>query len=1054
MNIIEEVRSDREDLARVLKKHLGIRKIVEDLYPDNAHFLFELLQNAEDAGATDTAFTLTKSGLIFEHNGRPFEPPDIYAITDIGEGTKANDDDKIGQFGIGFKAVFAYTESPRIWSSEFAFEISDLVLPFELSPDPEIGSNTRFEFPFNNPKKAAADAYDEIEKGLNDLSENTLLFLSSIESIKWDLPGNITGEVFRFPHSQLHIEVFKKTNGTTTASSHYLRFTAPVEGLEKQRIAIAFALDFLPKSNGYDAVKSLAEQFRIVPANPGRVAVFFPAEKEISGLRFHLHAPFVPELSRASIKETMANAPLFHQLASLVASSLHGIRDLKLLTADFLGVLPNLQDKLQNRYAEIGRAIIDEMNEKPLTPTYSKGHAPARHLLQARASLKRLLSLDDIRLLVGGTDKAPKWSIGAAQKNSPVDQFLSGLAIREWDIDRFVDLLEDRTSDRYRWDSSGATRFKGADKSFIAWLASKPDDWHQKLYALLADDYLVGSDRSRRQLLEKLKPLYIVRLNTGEYSNGSKCYFPTDQVENDKRLPQVAKSVFTSGKNRMERASAKGLLEVLGVRHVGEAERVEAVLKQNYGDADFQPSLGDLDRFIALVEKDAGSASLFSDYSIFKREDGKWGQPSQVYLDAPYVETGISAFYAALGEAADRVALAKDYQETSITIKRLVDFAIRVGVVSELAIEEVSCRNNPDAVNLVHGAQGNRTGYQIDRDYAILGLDDVIENITEALSLAVWRACINAKHPEWTTAKYRNNFSCPTNEAPSQLAVLLSCKKWVPQSGGTFVRPADAERDLLPDVFKFDSGWHWLKAIQFGESVAKQSAESRRRRDVAREMGFSDEDSLNDAKWFAELDREERQRFKTQYESKKSTASPEHEPANPERRSKRVQEDASNAPERRTEMRTRSVSIGRESVKKDTDPYLRQQYTNSDGETVCQVCKATLPFKLSDGTYYLEAVEFLPELKRRHYQNYLALCPNHAAMFQHANGSREMMRDDFLGMKVNELALILADGDSSVYFTKTHAMDIKAVILADESGREDEEYDEFSIDTTDDLSPR
>jgi hypothetical protein len=38
MNIIEEVRSDREDLARVLKKHLGIRKIVEDLYPDNAHF--------------------------------------------------------------------------------------------------------------------------------------------------------------------------------------------------------------------------------------------------------------------------------------------------------------------------------------------------------------------------------------------------------------------------------------------------------------------------------------------------------------------------------------------------------------------------------------------------------------------------------------------------------------------------------------------------------------------------------------------------------------------------------------------------------------------------------------------------------------------------------------------------------------------------------------------------------------------------------------------------------------------------------------------------------
>jgi len=46
MNFIDEVRGEREDLARVLKKHLGIRKIVEELYPDNAHFIYELLQNA------------------------------------------------------------------------------------------------------------------------------------------------------------------------------------------------------------------------------------------------------------------------------------------------------------------------------------------------------------------------------------------------------------------------------------------------------------------------------------------------------------------------------------------------------------------------------------------------------------------------------------------------------------------------------------------------------------------------------------------------------------------------------------------------------------------------------------------------------------------------------------------------------------------------------------------------------------------------------------------------------------------------------------------------
>ena len=243
----------------------------------------------------------------------------------------------------------------------------------------------------------------------------------------------------------------------------------------------------------------------------------------------------------------------------------------------------------------------------------------------------------------------------------------------------------------------------------------------------------------------------------------------------------------------------------------------------------------------------------------------------------------------------------------------------------------------------------------------------------------------------------------------------------------------------MPNGFAFDPGWPWLKAIQFGESIAKQSAETRRKREVAKELGFKDEDSLNDAKWFAELDPEERQRFKVGYENRHRAELPEHEPVNPGRRADRVQQEALEAPERRTEMRTRAVSVGRESVKKDTDPYLRQQYTNSDGEAICQVCKTVLPFKLADGSYYLEAVEFLPELKRRHYQNYLALCPNHAAMFQHANDSRDLMKDLFLDMEGNELEVILADENASIYFTETHIVDIKAVISADDAGKGEEE---------------
>ena len=166
MSVIEQVRREREDLARVLKNHKGIRKLVEDLYPDRAHFIYELLQNAEDAGATEVQFTLSKSELSFEHNGRPFDARDIYGITDIGEGTKAEDEDKIGRFGVGFKAVFAYSETPHIWSPDFSFKITELVLPSELNSKPELGKRTRFEFPFNNLKKTSEDAYAEVRKGL------------------------------------------------------------------------------------------------------------------------------------------------------------------------------------------------------------------------------------------------------------------------------------------------------------------------------------------------------------------------------------------------------------------------------------------------------------------------------------------------------------------------------------------------------------------------------------------------------------------------------------------------------------------------------------------------------------------------------------------------------------------------------------------------------------------------------------------------------------------------------------------------------------------------
>lgn len=1019
MSIVTEIHQERQELARVLKRHTGIRKIVEDLYPDSVHFIYELLQNAEDTGATEATFILSHSSLLFEHNGRSFDAADIYAITDIGEGTKVNVGDKIGRFGIGFKAVFAYTETPRIWSPTFSFQIDDLVLPSELTVKPELEKITCFEFPFNNSKKPPNNAYAEVLSGLNELSETTLLFLSHIQSIRWQVQGKREGEVLRVSHSEYHIEVLKQTSRDATTSSHFLHFKHPAENLGTQDVAVAFALDTLPTVAAFDPKMPLAKQFRIVPAVPGCVAVFFAAEKETSGLRFHLHAPFVPELSRASIKDTLVNQPLFQQLAVLAAHVLPEIRDLGLLTSDFLAVLPNLQDNIPVRYQCIRDAIITAMNEQPLTPTQSRSHAPAKHLLQAKASLKALLSAEDIASLVDYEEVPPNWAIGAAQKNSDADRFLAGLAISEWDIEQFVEVLEEKLGTEKRFSNA----------AFRSWLSAKPGEWHQKLYALLYRELEPKCE------LHRLKDLCIVRLGTGEYRAGNKCYFPSDEVEQDAVLLRVAKAVYMSGKSKAEQVGARSFLETIGVREVGEAEQVEAILKERYSYESEIPDQktyeNDLKRFLSLVERGQDNARLFNNFWIFECADSKWRKPSGVYLDTPYYDTDLSAYYGALGKDADCAALAPMYQEMGIPKDKLAKFCQASGAQTELYLIEVNCSSNLKKDYLYSAPGQRRTSGRINRDWYFPRLHEVIDAKNIEVSRLIWRTMCDDSSRK-LEAIFRQNASSELRTAPSRVLNWLVDREWVPQGESIFVRPSEASRDLLPEGFAFDPGWAWLKAIHFGEEITKRTEEHRKKREVARELGFDDDEALNDAKWFARLHHDERERLKAEYKGRGRTELPDHEPSNPDRRTTRVGEQAIEAPERVTEKRMRSISVGREAIKMDADSYLRQQYSNSDGEMICQVCKTALPFKLADGNYYFEAVEFLPELRRCHYQNYLAFCPNHAAMFQHANDDRGLIRERFLNLASNQLAMVLAGEDVTIYFTKTHIADLKVVIAADQ----------------------
>lgn len=1026
---LDELIEKRRKLIEALDANKGEVNldIFEDFYPDRAHFVYELLQNAEDAGATQITFTLMQDRLVCEHDGhRTFTQADVTAITGIHSSTKEKAADRIGKFGVGFKSVFVYTQSPTVRSGEFSFRIVDMILPEPIAPDTSIGGRTLFEFPFDNPKKPARDAHSEIAAGLNDLDETTLLFLTNLQSIRWIIDGRALGEVSRRAHSDSHFEILKQHNGRATESLHFLKFDQAVSNLSTHRVAVAFPLGLLAGVGEFDRNKALAKQLKIVPASEGRVAVFFTAAKETSGLLFHLHGPFVPELSRASIKETPANEPLFEQLAQLCGQSLHKIKDLGLLTPEFLAVLPNPQDQIPSRYQPIRSAIVAEMKSGPLTPTHDRGHAPAGHLVQAKASLKALLSTEDLKFLVNHKDAPPQWAIGATQKNNRIDNFLIGLEIKDYGIDEFIKTLG-RTKTGWRSIKVAPYYTTDPDEEFMRWLEQKSPDWLQQFYALLHDE------NQQSVLLHRLKDLKVVRLRNGTFDIGAQCFFENDHT--DDGLPTVDILVYSSGKSKPQQEKARKLLADLGVRELGEAEKIELILKSRYTEEaevpDDKTYLRDLKRFVRLIEQQPEKAKLFTSYYIFLGDDDRWHTPAGIYLDQPYKQTDLSAYYGALGEEAECAALHVSYCENGIATKRIRMFAEAVGARSDLKIESRDCQQNPKW-DYLRNVGGDRYTSPVDRDFFIPKLGELLKSPRLELSRLVWRTLTTLpSNPDYLVATYQRNYSWGSRSAASLLVHELSNAAWVPLTDGRFVRPAEASKDLLPEGFPYDSGYRCLKAIQFGMEADRRTAEVRDKDGIAKQAGFKDASALDRAKRFAELPEEEQERFFAQREAAAKSAIPDRDPINPEGRARNVTEQAQDAPDKESEIRNRSVAVGREDVKAEAERYLRQHYRNEDGEMTCQICKGPLPFKLDDGSEFFETVEFLPELKKRHFQNYLALCPNHSAMYRHAHGCKEIIREMVENLTGNELEVILAQRDLTIYLSKVHVIDIKAVLKAE-----------------------
>ena len=117
----------REELTDRLK---GILKA----YPCDVGILKELVQNADDASATEIHFIYDprnhptdqllsdnwkelQGPALCVYNNRPFSEKDLDGIQRLGIGSKTEDPTKTGQYGIGFNAVYHLTDCPSFISN-------------------------------------------------------------------------------------------------------------------------------------------------------------------------------------------------------------------------------------------------------------------------------------------------------------------------------------------------------------------------------------------------------------------------------------------------------------------------------------------------------------------------------------------------------------------------------------------------------------------------------------------------------------------------------------------------------------------------------------------------------------------------------------------------------------------------------------------------------------------------------------------------------------------------------------------------------------------------
>ena len=1041
-------------------------ELFSGLYADRSHFILELLQNAEDAGATQIVFRLFETQLEVVHDGRVFNESDVRGLCHFAKGTKKNDLTAIGTFGIGFKSVHAYTKTPEIYARDVrdardtgvyeSFRIRDFVRPEAIDNPKELEKNqtTRFILPFNRKDVLPSTACAEISERLRRLGARTLLFLRNVQGISYEIccptpegdSRQRSGSYLRqekplaaAPGAR-QVAVFGEIldgggNATVETEEHWLFFERPVgvsdagfagddtpesrkSGTGALRVEVAFRLKHVEKSE--------TKNFEVTRSKEAPLIAYFPTAKE-THLGFLIQGPYQTTPARDNIPQGSDwNAWLIQETAQLVKELLPRVRELGWLSVSFLEALPLDPYRFygNSMFRHIFEAVRQALRREALLPTSDGSFVAASHAKLVRgAELTNVL--DGPRLCQFFKREADlKWlSTDITRDNAPAlrTYLIEELGVEELDAASFVRKID------------------------VSFLARQPETWFIRFYTYL---------QSHEHLWDHFKnPFHtgkpIFRLEDGRLSMPFEADGKTPKVF----LPPLEGACTTSFSVVKQTIAAdkdaRLFLTRFGLAEPNLCDEVLKLVLPKY-DSPAGPAVravSDTTEHYEDIQKIVLALGTDSQHDKKRLEEAlrqtpflrvttlggvlRFMRPGEVYRNTP----DLRLYFA---DSPDVGFLHPVYAEMEPGLDE--QLSTRLGL-DELPRKILTSEGFPP------NQREDSAGKETVENYDLEGLEAFLDRLETAgdfetqhkSALLLWRFLLeylkrDARLFKGTYTWFRSRYRESQKSFDSLILCRLQEAAWIPTKERALESPENVTRDQLLDDFVGDT--ELLDGLQIGDSPGLDT-EAPYRHAIAW-WGLS----KKQAEAYAQDQDEYMLAAMRDYRPKPEF--PSGEVPNPERRAAKLIEQIADSPDKTYEKRFLNV---RDSVPlEDAYVLLKALYTNADGQMVCQLCHDEMPFKKRDGSPYFEKREVLSRayIAREHAAQCLALCPVCSAKYKEfvtmsldRTDSMDALHEALLVLsRKSELCVPVSLGreTATLRFVEKHLRDLQVLLREEQQG--------------------